>query len=535
MKNRNLLLFVVLSMALLLGYSYVVGMLYPAKPAATAVAGVASSPAPPRAAPAASNPGAPGAPIAPVAAALTNATPATPNPTTHTVKTSQLSLTWRVEDGALVQARWNDGTKFFNEAGKNEKGEEISKAFPGIGGVLHTRFQAVTEEPTPTGLKVHFQNAEGDHLVYAIPNKGFDIEVSWTTRRGTHLDLIHRPADIQEAQSLGRVFTLTDKEITAVAWAEVLEDPFFSFLGFKRKEMPPASNLLGMDAGLDKGATAQSIHYFAALWDVSPHVTERDDRGYHLAPDKNGNLTARLYLGPKETSQLTAFGAPFAQVVDFGFFGAIAKVFFMVLYWIHRFVPNWGWSIILFTLLLRLLLWPLNTKTTMNMLRMKDFEPHQKALQAKYEKFGGDMTKKAEMQKELMALYKKNKHNPMGGCLPAIVQSPVFFALWSMLNAVYELRHAPWLGWITDLSAPDPHYVLPVLLGVSMLAQQAVMPAVGDPAQRKMMLFLLPPMMTFFFISMPSGLCLYYFVFNIVGLAQTWWLRRNYVGQEITA
>ena len=165
MKNRNLLLFVVLSMALLLGYSYVVGMLYPAKPAATAVAGVASSPAPPRAAPAASNPGAPGAPIAPVAAALTNATPATPNPTTHTVKTTLLKLTWRVEDGALVQATWNDGTRFFNEAGKNEKGEEISKAFPGIGGVLNTQFQQVTEEPTPNGLKVHFQNAEGDHLV----------------------------------------------------------------------------------------------------------------------------------------------------------------------------------------------------------------------------------------------------------------------------------------------------------------------------------------------------------------------------------
>ena len=528
MKNRNLVIFVVLSMSLLLGYSYVVGKLYPAKPAATTTAGAVTNAAPPQAAPA------PSAPGTPVAAPLTQATPTAPNAATHTVKTSQLTLTWRIEDGALVQATWNDGTRFFNEAEKNEKGEEISKAFPGIGGVLNTQFQKVEEERTPNGLKVHFQNAEGDHLAYAVPDKGYAVEVGWTTRRGTHLDLIHRPANVQEAQSLGRVFTLTDKGITAVAWADVLKDPFFSFLGFKRKEMPPAASLLGMDAGLEKGATAQRTHYFAALWDVSPHVTERDERGYHLAPDMNGNLTARLYLGPKENSQLAAFGAPFTQVVDFGFFGAVAKVFFLVLYWIHRFVPNWGWAIILFTLLLRMLLWPLNTKSTVNMLRMKDFEPHQKALQAKYEKFGGDMTKKAEMQKELMALYKKNNHNPMGGCLPAIVQMPVFFALWSMLNAVYELRHAPWLGWITDLSAKDPHYVLPVLLGVSMLAQQAVTPAVGDPAQRKMMLFLMPAMMTFFFISMPSGLCLYYFEYNLVGLAQTWWLRRNYVGQEIT-
>jgi YidC/Oxa1 family membrane protein insertase len=529
MKNKNLVIFVVLSMGLLLGYSFLVGKLYPVKPMAVPVPATATSaaPTPP--------PAAIPAPAAPAAPSIASAAPAAPNAATHALKGSHMNLTWRIEDGALVQATWSDGTRFFNEAEKNEKGEEVSKAFPGIGGVLNTRFQLVTEERTPTGVKVHFQNADGEHLFYAVPDKGYAIEIGWTTRRGTHLDLIHRPTDIKEAQSLGRVFTLKEKEITAVAWADVLKDPFFSYLGFKRKEMPPASNLLGMDAGLDKGATAQSIHYFAALWDVSPHVTERDERGYHLAPDKNGNLTARLYLGPKETSQLAAFGAPFTQVVDFGFFGAIAKVFFLVLYWIHRFVPNWGWSIILFTLLLRLLLWPLNTKSTMNMLRMKDFEPHQKALQAKYEKFGGDMTKKAEMQKELMALYKKNNHNPMGGCLPAIVQMPVFFALWSMLNAVYELRHAPWLGWITDLSAKDPHYVLPVLLGVSMLAQQAVTPAVGDPAQRKMMLFLMPAMMTFFFISMPSGLCLYYFVFNIVGLAQTWWLRRNYVGEEITA
>lgn len=528
MKNRNLVIFVVLSMGLLLGYSFVVGKLYPPTQPASSTATTATGAVP--------APGAPPIPV-PVAAAPAAApthTAAAPSSATHTVKTTEMALTWRVEDGALVQAVWNDGTHFFNEAAKNEKGEEISKAFPGIGGVLHTQFQVVTEEPTPTGLKVHFQNTDGDQLVYAIPNKGFDIEVVWSTRRGTHLDLIHRPADIQEAQALGRVFTLSDKTITAVAWADVLKDPFFSFLGFKRKEMPPAASLLGMDAGLDKGATAQRVHYFAALWDVSPHATERDERGYHLAPDQNGNLTARLYLGPKETSQLAAFGAPFTQVVDFGFFGAVAKLFFLVLYWIHRFVPNWGWAIILFTLLLRLLLWPLNTKSTMNMLRMKDFEPHQKALQAKYEKFGGDMTKKAEMQKELMALYKKNNHNPMGGCLPNLIQAPVFFALWSMLNAVYELRHAHWMGWITDLSAKDPHYVLPVLLGVSMLAQQAVTPAVGDPAQRKMMLFLMPAMMVFFFISMPSGLCLYYFVFNLVGLAQTWWLRRNYVAEEIT-
>ncbi len=167
----------------------------------------------------------------------------------------------------------------------------------------------------------------------------------------------------------------------------------------------------------------------------------------------------------------------FKQVVDFGFFGLVAKLLFLILRSIHTFVPNWGWAIILFTVVIRAALWPLNTKTTVQMMRMKELEPYQKALQAKYAKFGNDMTKKAEMQKELMAYYKKNGHNPMGGCLPMVVQMPVFFALWSMLNAVFELRHASFIGWLKDLSASEPFYILPVLMGLSMIAQQAMTPA----------------------------------------------------------
>jgi len=177
------------------------------------------------------------------------------------------------------------------------------------------------------------------------------------------------------------------------------------------------------------------------------------------------------------------------------------------------------------------------------MLRMKDLEPQQKALQAKYEKFGNDMAKKAEMQKELMAFYKKNGHNPMGGCLPMLLQMPIFFALWSSLSAVFELRHAPFIFWIKDLSQPEilfrlpllnlPIGVLPILLGASMIAQQALTPATGDPAQRKMMMFMMPAMMVFFFSSTPAGLCLYYLMFNLIGMAQAWWIKRNYVPQPV--
>lgn len=114
-----------------------------------------------------------------------------------------------------------------------------------------------------------------------------------------------------------------------------------------------------------------------------------------------------------------------------------------------------------------------------------------------------------------------------------LLQMPVFFALWSMLGAVFELRQAPWMLWIHNLASPDPFWILPILLGASMIAQQAMTPATGDPAQRKMMMFLMPAMMTFFFKGTPSGLCLYYLVFNLIGMAQTWWVMRNYKPQPV--
>jgi YidC/Oxa1 family membrane protein insertase len=313
----------------------------------------------------------------------------------------------------------------------------------------------------------------------------------------------------------------------------MLHDPFFSFLGSKRKELPPTAERLGLDAGLDLGSKEQRNHYFAALWKL-PRLASRDASGYDLLLQA-GRLDAALYLGPKQAEPLVAFEKPFTRIIDYGFFGAVSQLLFWILKKVYAVVGNWGWSIVIFTLIIRLVTWHLNTKQTISMLRMKDFEPHQKALQAKYDKFGGDMTKKAEMQKELMALYKKNGHNPMGGCLPMLLQMPIFLALWGMLNNVFELRHAPFFGWIVDLSAKDPYAIYPVLMGLSMFAQQYMTPAVGDPAQRKMMLVLMPAMMTFFFYQSPAGLTIYYFVFNLIGLAQTWWVMRNYNPEPITA
>jgi YidC/Oxa1 family membrane protein insertase len=535
MNNRNMLIFVVLSVLMLGGYNLVMTKVYPPK---AVPAQVQTAAAPQAQMPAAQ---------ASTAGAALPQGPAADPAARFTLENAALRLTWRKQDGALVQADWKepqrkDGTReltpFFPEAKRDKEGKEVSQDFLGLGGAITSRFEG---EPmvtaTPKGREVTFQNAQGERLTYTVPDQGHVLDLQWLSPRGAALNLMPKPSNPMPVHNLGRVFSI-DKSTTAVAWMDMLKDPFTSFLGSKRKDLPPASRRIGMDAGLDTKKATQTTHYFAAIWDASRTTERHLDQapGFHLAPDATGKVSARLYLGPKSADDLVAFhpaghpeeGKAFAGVVDFGFFGLVAKLLFMILRGIHSVVPNWGWAIILLTVVIRLALWPLNTKTTVQMLRMKEFEPHQKALQTKYEKFGNDMTKKAEMQKELMAFYKKNGHNPMGGCLPMLLQMPVFFALWSMLNAVFELRHAPFMGWLMDLSAADPYYILPIVMGGTMIAQQAMTPAVGDPTQRKMMMVMMPVMMTFFFASTPSGLVLYYLMFNLIGIFQTWIVMRNY-------
>ena len=549
MINRNTVVFIVTCVVLLGGYSLLMNRFYP--PQKRPVEQVQTAPqAPPQTS-------------LPQASQATPEVAATPEPVVVTgpaalfsLDAGDLALTWRKQDGALVQAIWKkDGTRFFPWRHFDSDGRQISSDFPGIGGATVPAFQGDPQVISEaTRQCVVFTNAVGDRLEYQIPNQGHVLNVVWNSPTNQHFAFLRTMNNLPETvdaqgrkttqnpyYNLGELFTLEDGDIHRVEWMSMLKDPFFSFLGFKRKVLPAATSRLGMDAGIDNIDKPSRAHYFAAIWESSVVPVRDTDRyfGYHAAGLNGNALTARLYLGPKQSDSLAAFGAPYKQVVNFGFFGLVAKAMFWILRGLNRFIPNWGWTIVVFSLLLRFALWPLNTKTTVQMLRMKELEPQQKALQAKYEKYGNDMAKKAEMQKELMAFYKKNGHNPMGGCLPMLLQMPVFFALWSMLSAVFELHGTPFL-WMKDLSQPDVliHLpfaigVLPILLGASMVAQQAMTPATGDPAQRKMMMFIMPIMMIFFFSSTPAGLCLYYIVFNLVGMVQTWWVKYTYKPQPV--
>jgi YidC/Oxa1 family membrane protein insertase len=313
------------------------------------------------------------------------------------------------------------------------------------------------------------------------------------------------------------------------------------FLGRERKELPPPFPRLGMDAGSEP-SRKQPVHYFAAIWDCAgaPDRTTGGRPGYTLPPGADGAAAARLYLGPKQAEHLVAFhpegeplaGEVFRQVIDFGFFGLIAKLMFVLLKYVQKLIPNWGWALAVFGLLVRLGFWSLNTKTTLIQFRQKDLEPYTKKIQAKYAKFPNDMAKKVEAQKEINAFFAKNGHKPFGGCLPAMLQMPVVFALWSMLQNVFELRHAPWVFWMSDLSSADPYYILPLLMIGTMFAQQSLAPPMGDPAQRKMMM-VMPLVTGFFFANLPAGLTIYYLTYNIAGMGQTWWMRRTYKPQPV--
>ncbi|WP_353662444.1 membrane protein insertase YidC [Hydrogenimonas sp. SS33] len=230
--------------------------------------------------------------------------------------------------------------------------------------------------------------------------------------------------------------------------------------------------------------------------------------------------TLHGYIGPKEYKILKKIHPELTKIIEFGWFTFIAAPMFKVLIWLHNFIPNWGWTIVALTLLIRIILYPLTYKGMVSMHRLKKLQPKIKELQAKYK---GDPQK---LNMHMMELYKKHKANPLGGCLPMLLQIPVFFAIYRVLLNAIELKGAPWILWIHDLSVMDPYYVLPVLMGASMWMHQRVTPSnFTDPMQEKIFKWL-PVIFTFFFVTFPAGLVLYWLTNNIFSIAQQLMINR---------
>ena len=225
-------------------------------------------------------------------------------------------------------------------------------------------------------------------------------------------------------------------------------------------------------------------------------------------------LSLSGYAGPKEYKALTALDPKLSQVIEYGWFTFIAKPMFQMLQYIHGYVGNWGWTIVLVTILIKLILYPLAHKGMVSMNRLKDLAPKVKQIQEKYK----DDKQKASMH--MMELYKKEGANPMGGCLPVLLQIPVFFAIYRVLLNAIELKGAEWIWWINDLAEMDPYFVLPILMGATMFLQQKITPNTLQDEMQKKMFMALPIIFTFFFLWFPAGLTLYWFINNLFTVTQ---------------
>lgn len=244
-----------------------------------------------------------------------------------------------------------------------------------------------------------------------------------------------------------------------------------------------------------------------------------------VAPGASVSMSARLYSGPQESASLEKIAPGLDLVKDYWYFAIIAKPMFWLMEFIHSLLGNWGWTIVAFTVTIKLALFPLSAAGYRSMAKMKVVTPKMTAVRELHK---NDPQK---MNQAMMELYKKEKINPLGGCLPILVQMPIFLSLYWVLQASVEMRGAPWMGWITDLTAPDPIYVLPVIYAISMYITTKLNPAPADPMQAKMMLFM-PLAFSVMFFFFPSGLVLYWVVNNVLSIAQQWVINNKLIPAE---
>ncbi|QPN45459.1 membrane protein insertase YidC [Priestia aryabhattai] len=295
---------------------------------------------------------------------------------------------------------------------------------------------------------------------------------------------------------------------------------------------------------IDKGSLKENVsggwvawlqHYFVTAWipaksDNNVVQTRKDSQGNYIIgytgpaisvpAGGKSETSAMLYAGPKIQSKLKELSPGLELTVDYGFLWFIAQPIFWLLQHIHSLLGNWGWSIIVLTMLIKGLFFPLSAASYRSMARMRAVAPKLAALK---ERFGDDRQK---MSQAMMELYKKEKINPLGGCLPILVQMPVFLALYWVLLESVEMRQAPWMLWITDLSIKDPFFILPIIMGATMFIQQRLNPTPPDPMQAKVMK-MMPIIFTFFFLWFPAGLVLYWVVNNCLSISQQWYITRR--------
>lgn len=243
----------------------------------------------------------------------------------------------------------------------------------------------------------------------------------------------------------------------------------------------------------------------------------RDTEVYAGLNDRGGVISGVALFVPKQADLLDKYGME--GVLNLGFFGIIARFLLVALEWIYRYTHNYGWAIVILTVIIKILFYPLQHKSMVSMKKMQKLQPKMNAIKDKYKKARSDMEQRQKMNQEMMALYSREGINPMSGCVPILLQLPILWGFYSLLSAAIELRGAEWILWITDLSVRDPYYVTPILMTATMFIQQLLTPMTGDPLQRRIFL-LMPLIFGWIFKEFPSGLVLYWLVQNILTIIQ---------------
>ena len=342
------------------------------------------------------------------------------------------------------------------------------------------------------------------------PDGHYDIEVKTSTKQDFFITTGFRPNVLVDMYAdHGSLLKLTDDTINLV----------------KDGDCDITSTVTGV-----KFASAFDRYYTTLLYNfdhtlivsLMPDSTKSPQIFIHA----NTSIKLGGYIGPKEHKILKALNPELTDTIEYGWFTFIAKPMFLFLQFIHSIVGNWGWAIVILTILIKLILYPLSLKGMKSMNRLKELAPKVKELQERYK---GD-SQKASMH--MMELYKKHDANPMGGCLPMVLQIPVFFAIYRVLLNAIELKGSAWMLWINDLAEMDPYFILPILMGITMYLQQLITPnTMQDDMQKKIFQFL-PVIFTFFFLWFPAGLTLYWFVNNLFTITQQYYVNQLFLKEK---
>lgn len=380
--------------------------------------------------------------------------------------------------------------------------------------------------------RLHFNVIGGDLKLDGANNQGtvvFEYAAQDVSIRRTYtfysdqyrFDLKDEVAGLPAYEiTLGGDFGIYDRKGDAHVGPVLLKDADrMEFTAKKLKEPKTLPGPLKWIAQEDK-------YFFSAIvpkggFDEARAWRERDSDLISLrGGPKAGAYELMLYAGPKEHDSLKAYGVGLEHIIDFGFFSVVARPIFWVLKVLNGVVGNYGWAIVFLTILVRIPFVPIVNKGQKAMKRLQEIQPRMQEVRERFKK------DPQRMQQEMMELYKKHKVNPMGGCLPILLQIPVFFALYKVLLIAIELRGAPFTLWIKDLSQKDPYYVLPIVMGITMVIQQKMTPSAGDPKQQKLMMFM-PVIFTFMFLNFASGLVVYWLVNNLLSIAQQYYVNKK--------